>query len=195
MALVKGYHVTYRWQGISLHCWLTAIEMLMDWRYGNIFGVNPVTNLPRTQHTEQVLQAKARNAPDQTPHIFGRWFKAGYSPDQVNDYGIRRAPGGDVDDTVESWITKLRAGGPMLACGEYGPARMFPGSHVVLIVGVSGSNKIVYLDPFLIGMKAIVGNHHQYMSPADALKRLSETFNMQNLFQAATGAADPGFGW
>lgn len=193
MALSKGYNVTYRWQGLSLHCWLTSLEMLMDWRYGCIYGVDPGTGANRTAHTAEVLVAKARQAPDQIPHIFGRWFKAGYSPSQVNGYGLRQF-GGDVDDTVASWTAKLRAGGPMLVCGNYGPARIV-GGHCILVVGISGSNKIVYLDPFLIGMKAIMDNHYTYMSATDALARLSQPYNVQGIYQAAANGADAGFGW
>jgi hypothetical protein len=193
MALDKGYNVRYRWQGLSLHCWLTSLETLMDWRYGCIYGIASDTGANRTQHTAQVLEAKARQAPDQTPHIFGRWFKAGYSHASVNGYGLLQTRE-DVDATVDSWVSKLRAGGPLLVSGNYGPARII-GGHCILVVGISGSNKIVYLDPFLIGMKAIMDNHYTYMSPTDAFARLEKGNGMQGIYQAAPGAADTGFGW
>ena len=163
MALTKGYNVTYRWQGLSLHCWLTSLEMLMDWRYQNIYGVDPATQAPRAQHTAQVVQAKARQAPDQVPHIFGVWFKAGYRPAKVNDYGLDRTKQ-NLKPTVTSWEKQLQDCGPILLSGNYGPAKIV-GSHCVLAVGISGSNQIVYLDPFLIGVQAIHGNHYTYISP------------------------------
>lgn len=82
----------------------------------------------------------------------------------------------------------------MLVSGNYGPARIV-GGHCVLVVGVSGSNKIIYLDPFLIGMKAIMDNHYTYVTPTDALTRLEDKYGMQSVFQAAAGGADAGFGW
>ena len=182
MALDKGYaNVRYRWQGISLHCWMTAMEMLMDWRYGCIYGVDPGTGVNRTQHTAQVIAAKARNR--------------GYQISAIDDYGLRQLPGRlDVDAHADSWAAALRHGGPILASGTYGPARVV-GGHVVLVVGVSGSNKVAYLDPFLIGWKAIVGNHYTYVSATDAYDRLNKTFGIQSLYQAAAGAADAGAGW
>lgn len=186
MALAKGYNVRYRWQGISLHCWLTTLEMLMDWRYGNIYGNG------RNQHTDQVRQAKARTAPEQVPHLFGRWFKAGYSPGYIHGYGLRQVR--VRDNTIRSWEVALRENGPILACGKYGPARIL-GLHCILIIGVSRSNKLVYLDPFLIGNKAIIGNHFSYITPAAAYERLTETYNIQQLYAAERGANDRGFGW
>jgi hypothetical protein len=184
MALAKGYNVRYRWQGISLHCWMTALEMLMDWRYGNIYGVNPMGGAMRTAHTNIVQAAKARNR--------------GFSFETVPDYGLRQVPGQDISNDIDEWAAVLQAGGPMLAAGDYGPARVV-GGHVVLVVGVSGSNRIAYLDPFLIGWKAILGNHLTYVSVSDAYNRLGKGMGLHGqtvrLFQAAPGGADPGFGW
>jgi hypothetical protein len=192
MALAKGYNVQYRFQGISLHCWMTTLEMLMDWRHGSIYGIDPQTGNRRTQHTPEVLAAKEQRAPDQTPYLFGKWFKAGYSYDKVNGYGVV-LPAGAVDGTAASWAKMLRAGGPILASGDYGPARIM-GKHCVLVVGLSGTNKIVYLDPFLIGMKAIGRNHYTYASMGDMLKRLTVTLAGQSLYQAAPGGTDRGRG-
>ena len=184
MALTRGYNVRYRWQGISLHCWMTVLEMLMDWRYGNIYGVNPTGGANRTQHTTIVQGAKALNR--------------GYRAENIPDYGLRRVPDADISGDVGEWTTALRTRGPLMAGGEYGPARVV-GGHVILIVGISGSNQICYLDPFLIGMKAIMGNHLTYMSGPDAYNRLGKANGLQgrevNLFSAAAGGADHGFGW
>jgi Papain-like cysteine protease AvrRpt2 len=194
MALTKGYNVTYRWQGLSLHCWLTALEMLMHWRYNNIYGVDS-NGANRQQHTARVIQAKARQAPDQVPH-FGPWFKAGYSYRKIDDYGLQRAM--QLKNTLPSWERQLQARGPILLTGDYGPGQI-AGRHCVLAVGISGSNKIAYLDPFLIGRKAILDNHYTYMSPADAVNRLQSiavgSGHEQQAYQAASGATDPGFGW
>jgi hypothetical protein len=180
MAIRMGYNVAYRWQGISLHCWMTALEMLMHWRYGNIYGVDPGTGAPRVAHTAQVVTAKARNR--------------GYSIDNINGYGLRQVTSNDISAQIGGWQAALRAGGPILASGTYGPARIV-GGHIVLIVGISGSNKVAYLDPFLIGMKAIFGNHATYVSPADCYARLNKSFGVNQLHQAAAGGADAGFGW
>ncbi|TQV82652.1 hypothetical protein FKG94_07955 [Exilibacterium tricleocarpae] len=185
MALEKGYNVRYRWQGISLHCWLTSLEMLMDWRYGNIYGYK------RKQHTEQVLQAKARVAPDQDPHIFGKWFKAGYGHDLINDYGLRHLPGYGVTNDIKTWEENLHNYGPLLASGNFGLGRII-GGHCILVVGISRTNKLVYLDPFWIGKKAIKGNHYSYMTAAEGLDRLSEQFGVQELYAAESGASDLG---
>jgi hypothetical protein len=182
MALDRGYNVRYRWQGISLHCWMTALEMLMDWRYGSIYGVDPATGARRNAHTPQVVAARSG---------------MGYPIGNVVGYGLRRVDD-DLSANANDWAAALRAGGPMLATGDYGPARIV-GKHVVLVVGISGSNKIVYLDPFLIGMKAIVGNHYTYVSGNDAYNRLDKGYGQQgfrvDLFRAAAGSTDAGFGW
>jgi Papain-like cysteine protease AvrRpt2 len=158
--------------------------MAMDWRYGNIHGINPVTGAARTQHTTIVQGAKATNR--------------GYNLGNVPDYGLRRVLDADMSTLVDDWAAALRAGGPMLAGGTFGPARIV-GGHVVLIVGISGSNQVCYLDPFLIGMKAILGNHLTYVSSNDAYNRLNSEMNLHgkqlDLFQMAPGAADHGFGW
>jgi hypothetical protein len=78
--------------------------------------------------------------------------------------------------------------GPILLSGDYGPA-CIGGKHCVLVVGLSGTNNIVYFDPFLIGMKAIAGNHYTYVSVLDAFKRLTVTLGVRSLYQA-----EPGYG-
>ena len=189
MALAKGYTVTYRWQGLSLHCWLTSLEMLMDWRYGNIYGVDPTNKTQRGQHTQQAVLAKARQSPNQVPNFLG--FRAGYRHALlVDEYGLQRTKH-QLRATVASWETELKSGGPILLSGDYGPARII-GSHCVLAVGISGSNQIVYLDPFLIGRQAIDDNHYIYMSPTDAVARLQVVSNTQQAYQAAEGATDKG---
>ncbi|MGX9963783.1 papain-like cysteine protease family protein [Roseomonas sp. F4] len=180
MAIRMGYNVAYRWQGISLHCWMTALEMLMHWRYGCIYGVDPGTGANRVAHTAQVQTAKARNR--------------GFAPGAIEGYGLQQVLRNDISAQIDGWREALRHRGPILASGTYGPARIV-GGHVVLIVGISGSNKVVYLDPFLIGMKAIAGNHATYVSPADCFARLAKPYGVNQLFQAASGGADAGFGW
>jgi len=182
MALVSGYRrVVYRFQGLSLHCWMTALEMLMQWRYGNIYGVNPGGVVPRGAHTGQVLTALAAGN--------------GFNIRDIRDYGLRETL--VLTNVFASWQAALRAGGPILLGGNYGPSRLLRpfsdrAGHVVLVVGTSGSNKLAYYDPFLIGMKAIAGNHCTYMSPTDAINRMTDSVHVPSALCAAEGGADRG---
>ena len=204
MAISKGYtNVEYRWQGISLHCWRNVLEMLMEWRYGCIYGVDGRED--RTEHTDQVKAAShyghdgaswsTANSREMANRELGKASRTyGYSLESVRDYGLRQAV--LRSETIGGLVECLKAGGPIAASGTFGPARFFPGGHVVLVIGVSGSNKVVYYDPFLIGMKAITSNHKTYVSEADFFKRVHKTFGVPSLIQAEAFTETPAAkGW
>jgi hypothetical protein len=50
------------------------------------------------------------------------------------------------------------------------------------------------MDPFLIGMKAIIGNHYTYQSPDNMVSRMYPVGGgiPQSAMQSADGAADRG---
>ncbi len=152
MALAGGAsNVPFFHQGASLHCWLTAIEMLMSYRHGTKYGRDYATTADgavvwgqhRTQHTAAARQqlgiAGIRRS--------GWGLAAGSSVSlHARDYGLLPLDrlGGA---TFDQWRTEL-GNGPVLGEGTFGPARII-GGHVVLFVGWSRTGKLVYQDPFL----------------------------------------------
>jgi hypothetical protein len=100
----------------------------------------------------------------------------GYSPAKIRDYGLRKVNLGDT--TQASLVARLKRGGPILVSGKFAAAQVREKwGHIVLVIGVSGSNKVVYLDPFLIGWKAIQSNHYTYLSVTDFFGRLRKDDN------------------
>ncbi len=167
--------VKYIWQGFSVHCWLTAVEMLMHYKHGSKYGREPGARTTRREHTENVL--KLKNA------------RKGASLKQVkDDFGLTlnddlcQGPG-----KVATWDTAL-AKGPVLAGGSFGwhtrMARKITkiflgkklGGHVVLVRG-SKDGKLYYLDPFLSAGSFL--SHDHKMTPEEcekAVKNWSECF-------------------
>lgn len=152
-----GAAMTHRHQGLDLCCWMTSLEMLMQWRHKCIYGVDAQRN-KRTEHTKAVQDAYRRNR--------------GYEISScAADYGLKQA-----NLTGSNWKVKLLLS-PILLTGNYGMAR--PGrfigikcGHVILAIGLSNSNKVVYLDPFRTGWNA---NNYIYMTQEEAWSRLDKT--------------------
>lgn len=157
--------VVYRWQGISLHCWLTALEMLMHWRHQSIYGADPATGNPRAAHTQtaQGLRAAGRGAAMTV---------------LANDYGLAAAPPQlcNHPDVMQNWVDALNDRGPVIMEGIIGaPTKALRavtggrvGAHTVLVVGWSNSGTLAYYDPFFIGWKGAAGNHLSYMTLQEA---------------------------
>jgi hypothetical protein len=156
MALKMGHaNVTHRHQGLNLCCWMTSLEMLMQWKHNSIYGEN------RDEHTKEVIDAFKKNR--------GYSFGTGTLR---NDYGLKQVSA--LDNGVASWKKALGAS-PILLSGKYGMARSGIGGHVVLAIGLSNSDKIVYMDPFRTGWKS---NKYIYMTVKEAYDRVYEKFGV-----------------
>lgn len=130
MAIAVGHHVAYRFQGIKSCCWLTCIEMLMQWKHGNIYGKG------KDAHSRDAQAAYAAN---NGSHI-GLHAQA---------YGLKSVA---LADDLGAWKNALRDGGPILAEGKYGSTTLGVGLHVIVINGVSNSNKLCFLNPNACGV-------------------------------------------
>ena len=169
MALRMGHaNVTYRSQGMRLCCWKTSLEMLMHWRYQTIYGRDAAGN-NRIAHTAAAQLADQRNR--------------GYSiPTLADDYLLRRA-NSLTNATRATWEAAFGVG-PVLLTGRYGMARTGIGGHCILAIGLSTTNKVVYLDPFRTGWAR--GNNYIYMTLGEAYERLFvNEFGLPEAFQAA----------
>lgn len=143
---------------MRLCCWKTALEMLMQYRHNNIYGV--ANGVARAAHTPAVQAADARN----------RGFSIG---ELANDYGLRQV--NNLTEAVADWQAVL-GHAPVLLTGRYGMARTGIGGHVVLAIGLSNSDKVVYLDPFRTGWGR--NDNYIYMTRAEAIERVFISFNV-----------------
>jgi hypothetical protein len=126
---------------------MTSLEMLMQWKHNRIYGKD------RHAHTEQVLAAYRRNR--------------GYTIESLADeYGLKRVT--NLGGGIASW-RKALGESPILLTGRYGMARLGIGGHVILAIGISGSGKIVYMDPFRTGWNR---KKYIYMTVEEAHGRL-----------------------
>lgn len=133
MAIVTGNtDVEWRFQGLKSCCWLTAIEMVMQWKHKCIYGVDRAGQL-RTQHTDTAQEAFKKN-------------KGSNILIHAHEYGLKANDELTGNTSIEDWKRALERG-PVVAEGRYGLARMGWGMHVIVIVGVSATNKLAYYNP------------------------------------------------
>jgi Papain-like cysteine protease AvrRpt2 len=130
--------IQWRFQGMRFQCWLTAIEMLMFWKHGNIYGVDSRGN-HRTQHADHARQEAALN-------------RGSYMSEHIDDYGLVRNAflrGGNIN----YWRQAIRDHGPVLVSGRYGLGpKIGWGNHVILVVGVSSSGQLAYYNPNILAL-------------------------------------------
>lgn len=170
MALAGGAsNVPFIHQGASLHCWLTAIEMLMSYRHGTKYGREYTIAADRTvvwgEHRSQHSETARRQLGILGIRRSGCSLAAGSSLElHAQDYGLI-AVDRLSSANIEQWRTELR-NGPVLGEGTFGPARVI-GGHVVLFVGWSTSGKLVYQDPFL----GRASSKYSYLTAEDVRNR------------------------
>ncbi|QRP62453.1 hypothetical protein I6J77_09825 [Rhodanobacter sp. FDAARGOS 1247] len=136
-------------QGLNLNCGLYCLEALMRNRHGTKYGA-VVTVAPAFDGTTwRATYGAARTAHDQAvqAHI-DEWFKIAFDPDDhAAAYGLVNLA---KPASALGWENALRAYGPLVVSGHIGAVRIIPmrnAGHFVLVIGVSASGKIVYLDP------------------------------------------------
>lgn len=169
MALAAGWgNVVHRSQGARLCCWKSCLEMVMMWRHQTIFG--RTADGPRQAHTAAVQAADLRN----------RGYQIGLL---AADYGLAQFANLTADRAT--WVAALGVS-PMILSGRYGMARASRvfgfGGHVIVAVGFSRTDQIVYFDPFRTGWSTV--NNYMYMSLADAWARLDKPFNLPEAYVA-----------
>jgi hypothetical protein len=160
MAMVVGRHVAWRWQGMKECCWLTCIEMVMQYKYGTIYGIDD-QGQPRPGHSAHAIAEFRRN---RGSHIGAH----------ADHYGLREnhALNSPVAGIGE-WRNALSRG-PVIAEGNYGWSRFGIGSHVIVIVGLSGSDKLIFKNPNIHGVLPHPRSKDSYFTIADAY-RLAHT--------------------
>lgn len=95
-------------------------------------GVDPAGQL-RTQHTDTAQEAFKKN-------------KGSNILIHAHEYGLKANDELTGNTSIEKWKRALERG-PVLAEGRYGLARIGWGMHVIVIVGVSATNKLAYYNP------------------------------------------------
>ena len=157
MAINVGHHIAWRWQGIESCCWLTSIEMLMQHKYGSIYGKG------KSAHSKNAVDAKVEN---KGSHI---GLHAAHYNLESNDSLIA----GD----ATAWENALRRG-PVLAEGKYGWSRFGVGMHVILIAGVSRTGNLAFYNPNVFAVIPHVKDKISYFT----LARCKELARTDNLF-------------
>ena len=139
-----AHAVDYIWQGPTLSCWRTSLEMLMKWRHGSKYG-KPVVEFKGPNHA-----AYGRVRSEHTPLVRSADFGANLSWHK-DDYGLFEVLHLKDCYDLSTWRTTLQQYGPILAQGKYGPAHHLPRwfGHTILITGWSNQRKLAYYDPFL----------------------------------------------
>jgi len=133
MAIAVGQtNVGWRFQGLKSCCWLTAIEMVMQWKHNCIYGVGQ-DGRPRARHTDLAIADFKKN-------------KGSHIDDHARDYGLKVNRSLEHETSIDKWKAAL-TNGPVIAEGRYGLARMGWGLHVIVIVGVSASGQLAYYNP------------------------------------------------
>lgn len=137
-----AHAVRYIWQGPTLSCWQTSLEMLMEWRHGSKYG-KPVVEIKGPKHAVYG-PVRTEHTPLVRSTYCGRDLR-----DIEDDYGLFPVHSLESCDDLPTWKAALRKHGPILAQGNYGPAHRLPGGHAILITGWSRQGKLAYYDPFL----------------------------------------------
>lgn len=173
MAIKIGRHVPRRFQGMKSCCWLTCIEMLMQVKEGTIYGKDK-DGRARTAHT--------RNAQQEYNEDKGSFI--GRHASEYHLVPATRLREAGLDD----WGRAL-AKGPVLAEGYYAtnglPYALQHKSwlHVILISGISNSDKLVFVNPNACGYNWLHVNRWRpggsdfgdsYMSLASCLQRAKD---------------------
>jgi len=153
-----GHHIAWRWQGVKSCCWLTCIEMLMQHKYGNIYGKD------RQKHSDEAVKAYKKN---DGSHIGLHAQHYGLEPNDVL---------ADCED-IGVWKTALKLG-PVLAEGKYGWSRFGLGLHVILIAGVSRSGKLIFYNPNVFAVLPHPKDKLSYIT----VERCIELSRKDNLF-------------
>ena len=138
-----AHAVPYIWQGPTLNCWRTSLEMLMEWRHGSRYG-KPVVEITGPNHA-----AYGPVRTQHTPLVRSTTYCGRNLLDIQDDYGLFEVYHLMGCNDLSTWQAALREYGPILAQGNYGPAHRFPGGHAILITGWSRQQKLAYYDPFL----------------------------------------------
>jgi hypothetical protein len=146
MAIDIGHHLAWRFQGVKSCCWLTSIEMLMQHKYGSIYGRG------NTSHSDEAIKAYKKNSGS---HI-------GLHADYYN-----LASNNNLEDNTDrtAWTNALRKG-PVLCEGKFGWSRFGWGMHVMVIAGVSRSGKLAYYNPNTFAVLPHPKDKLSYMSIA-----------------------------
>jgi hypothetical protein len=140
----------WRFQGNSNSCWLTAIEIVMFWKHGNIYGVDSAGN-PRSQHADHARQEAARN-------------QGSRMSEHAADYGLIHCPNLR-QASIAFWRHSIQTAGPIIVSGRfaYGPW-VGLGNHFIVVVGVSASNKLAYYNPNLLAVVPHPDSKLSYMT-------------------------------
>lgn len=172
MALAGGHpDVPFYHQGLTLHCWLTSLEMLMSYRHGSKYGRSyqkaiggPVVWGPlRDEHT---AYTRCKQGYRGLRIERGAFVTGSRCVDHAVDYGLRALDTLKQEATLAGWQQALSEA-PILAEGRFGLARLGAAPRAVLLVGWNGRGKIAYHDPFL-------GNplmKYSYLSVTELLER------------------------
>lgn len=147
-----GRHVAWRWQGVKSCCWLTCIEMMMQYKHGSIYGANQ--GVKRTAHSAAAITEFDR---DEGSHIE---LHAGHYGLVENTDLARNS------DDLAAW-TRALSRGPVIAEGNYGWARFGLWPHVIVIVGISWSDKLIYKNPNVMAVLPHPSSKDSYISVAD----------------------------
>jgi hypothetical protein len=126
MAIEVGHYIQWRWQGVKSCCWLTSIEMLMGYKYDNVYGKG------HTAHCKSAMDDYNENSGS----FVGR---------HATYYGLAENDALE-DGDLDVWKAALKLG-PVLAEGKYGWSRFGWGNHVIVIAGVSRTGNIAFYNP------------------------------------------------
>ena len=139
-----AHAVRYIWQGPTLSCWQTSLEMLMEWRHGSKYGKPVVKRM--WPYCAAYGPVRTRHTPPVRSTYFGRNLLS-----LQNEYGLFENPRLIECCNLSTWQAALREYGPTLAQGKYAPAHHLPRQfeHTILITGWSRQGKLAYYDPFL----------------------------------------------
>jgi len=166
MAMVIGWQVPWRFQGIKSCCWLTCIEMLMQCKHGNIYGRD------QTAHSTVAMEEFRANA-------------GSYIDLHADHYGLRTNASLDSPTAgLHEWALALRKG-PVLAEGNYGWARFGLGSHVILVIGISRSGKLIYMNPNVFAVLPHPKSKETYIEIRDVYRLRAEGHGIGPFWQVA----------
>jgi hypothetical protein len=154
MALAGGHpDVPFYHQGLTLHCWLTSLEMLMSYRHGCKYGRHYQKEIGgpvvwgelRDQHT---TYTRAKRGFRGLRFERGALVTGSRCVDHAVDYGLRALNELKREKTLAGWQQALSES-PILAEGRFGLARLGAAPRAVLLVGWTRAGKIAYHDTFL----------------------------------------------
>ncbi|HUO27751.1 MAG TPA: hypothetical protein VMU80_00940 [Bryobacteraceae bacterium] len=168
MSIEVGHVINWRWQGVKSCCWLTAIEMLMGFKYNNIYGRN------QTKHSDGAMEDYRKN-------------KGAFITWHAEHYGLAENRALE-DGDLGVWKRALDLG-PVLAEGNYGWSRFGAGKHVILIAGISKSGNVAFYNPNVFAVLPHPMSKISYMSLGKC-KELSSGINGGPFWQTTDDVRD-----